>query len=324
MLDRTKKEQGTKKSMEIPVEGYPPLHGTVISGKYPGKRLVITAGVHGGEYVGILAAKELIHELNPSVLHGELVILPVVNEAGFYQGAKQIVPEDGVNLNRAFPGDHTKSAARRIAAAVEEYLYPRTDFLVDLHGGDINEGLVPLVFFPAAAGKAVEEAARAAAKLMAVCFRVPSMSANGLYSQAAHQGIPAMLLERGCRGQWTREEVAACKKDMHRLMEYLEIEPPQAPSAREKKLRDMREETDVQKEMGDMRYLEAAWDGFWFPYVKEGERARRGDLLGRLEDREGKQVKQYTAEFDGVVLYYTMSLGVRKGDPLIAYGRSLE
>lgn len=322
MPDKSNGVSGTKKELRIPVEAYPPLHCTVISGAYPGKRLVITAGVHGGEYVGILAAEELIRELDPSVMHGEVTILPIVNESGFYHGAKQVVPEDGVNLNRAFPGDRTKSAAWRIAAAVEEHLYSRADFLADLHSGDINEGLVPLVFFPVSSGKAVEEAARAAAKIMGVSYRVPSTSVNGLYSQAAQKGIPALLVEGGCRGQWSPKEVTACKRDMYRLMIHLGILEEENTGGKP----DWQEKTMVspivQVELDKTCYVEADGDGFWFPNVKEGEQIKKGSLLGELKSRKGEQIRQYAAEFDGVVLYYTVSLGVREGDPLVAYGRS--
>ena len=34
------------------------------------------------------------------------------------------------------------------------------DFLLDLHGGDINEAMEPLAFFPVGAGEAVERQAR--------------------------------------------------------------------------------------------------------------------------------------------------------------------
>ena len=49
------------------------------------------------------------------------------------------------------------SRSAKIAAAVETYLYPDADFLVDLHSGDIHEMVVPFAFFPVAAGETVEK-----------------------------------------------------------------------------------------------------------------------------------------------------------------------
>ena len=60
-------------------------------------------------------------------------------------------------------------------------------------------------------------------------------------------------------------------------------------------------------------YEEAPADGFWYPAVSAaGQKLKQGTLLGTLKD---------SAPFDGVVLYYTLSLGVKSGDPLIAYGK---
>ena len=79
-----------------------------------------------------------------------------------------MVPEDGVNLNRAFPGDSAGSLSARLAFALETALYPEADLLADLHSGDCNEALHPLVFFPAAGKKMVNQVSLDAAKVLTV------------------------------------------------------------------------------------------------------------------------------------------------------------
>ena len=153
----TKVEAGTKQWLKIPVDEECSLKAAAFCGSRPGKRLIVTAGVHGCEYIGILAVSRLIQELDPRQMKGEVVFLPIANEGGFYKEIKQLVPEDGVNLNRAFPGTEMGSRSAKIAAAVETYLYPGADFLVDLHSGDIHEMVVPFAFFPVAAGETVEK-----------------------------------------------------------------------------------------------------------------------------------------------------------------------
>lgn len=78
---------------------------TVICGCRPGKTLVVTAGVHGCEYVGIETLNQLKKELNPAALSGRVILLPLVNPEGFYHGSKQTIPADGQNLNRMFPAN---------------------------------------------------------------------------------------------------------------------------------------------------------------------------------------------------------------------------
>ena len=75
-----------------------------------------------------------------------------------------------------------------------------------------------------------------------------------------------------------------------------------------------------QREIEKAVYLEAPANGFWYPKIKEGQFVEKGELLGELQDLDGKLLEQYYAESRGVILYYTLSLGVRKDDPLVAYG----
>ena len=104
---------------------------------------------------------------------------------------------------------------------------PEADFLLDLHGGDWNEELAPLVFFPCGAGQTVEQETRRAAQALSVSMRVCSTARNGLYSWAAQKGIPALLLERGGNGRWTPEEVDAdCAGQMEKLRRDAELRGP--------------------------------------------------------------------------------------------------
>ena len=154
---------GRKVRVPLPVPGAQPLETLCLCGAAPGRTLVVTAGVHGCEYVGVQALRRLAVELDPAELSGNVILLPLANPTGFYAGAKQVVPEDGVNLNRAFPGDPAGTLSARLAYALETALYQAADFLADLHSGDCNEALYPLVFFPTAGTEAVNRAALTAA-----------------------------------------------------------------------------------------------------------------------------------------------------------------
>ena len=57
----------------IPVKGGQPIEGVRLVGNQPGKTLVVTAGVHGDEYVGIQAVRELLAQLSPGELSGQIV-----------------------------------------------------------------------------------------------------------------------------------------------------------------------------------------------------------------------------------------------------------
>ena len=66
-----------------------------------------------------------------------------------------------------------------------------------------------------------------------------------------------------------------------------------------------------------MRYLEAPGNGVWYPAIREGSCL---DLLGEIRRLDGSLMYRYESELDGMVFYYTLSLGVSEGEPLVAYG----
>ena len=99
-------ERNTKKHITFPVPGTDmAIPATIICGSVPGKTITISAGVHSREYIGIEAVIRLAQELVPEMVQGTVLLLHCCNYAGFISRSSDVVPFDGKNLNRAFPGD---------------------------------------------------------------------------------------------------------------------------------------------------------------------------------------------------------------------------
>ena len=292
----------------LPVRGGPGLPVWMLCGASDGPTLVLTAGVHGCEYVGIVTLRQLFARLSPAQIRGRVILLPLVNGEGFYAGSKQVVPSDGKNINRVFPPPAEGTMAQEIARTVVEQIYPNADFLLDLHGGDVNEAMTPLVFYPATAAPDVTAQAKAAAQHLEVMYRIPSTVQNGLYSYAAQCGIPSLLMEVGGMGLWTEKQVEMELRSIQSLMGYLDMGPAPVKNIR-------------QKEAKEMCYAEADFSGLWFPEVKPERLISAGQMLGRIEDLEGHILQTVHARWDGIVLYHTVSLGVAAEDALLAYGK---
>ena len=75
-----------------------------------------------------------------------------------------------------------------------------------------------------------------------------------------------------------------------------------------------------QTEISKAVYEEAPADGYWFPQVCAGQEVLKDALLGRWKSSDGTQNCEVRARFAGRVLYETTALGVRRNDPLVAYG----
>ena len=148
-----KKEKGywniEKTNYHIPI--------TIICGKQEGKTIVISSGVHSCEYVGIQAAIEIAQELSPNNISGTVIILHPVNYTGFFKRLPAVMPEDNKNLNRVFPGNKDGTLSEKIAYSFSKNLYPNIDFFFDLHGGDVQENVMPFVYFSGSADENIKE-----------------------------------------------------------------------------------------------------------------------------------------------------------------------
>lgn len=282
---------------------------TMINGSRPGKTILLTAGIHGGEYTGIETLIQLAEEILPEALQGRLILVPIANPTAFRAITFWNVPEDGQNLNRMFPGKQNGTLSEQIAYTITHTLQGIADFYIDLHAGDLHEQLTPYVYFPGNAQPKVTEESQAAAAVLQVPYRVKSTAATGAYNSAALRGTPSLLIERGGLGQWSTTEVAEYKEDIYRLLAHLGvIDAPNPPVNLQ------------QQEIAQAFYPCAQTDGLWYPHTSAGESIYAGQLLGEIKDPFGAVLEQIVAQADGVVLYQTVTLSIRKGDPTVAYG----
>jgi predicted deacylase len=118
-----------------------------VRGVGDGPRLTILGGIHGCEYSSIAAVIRVMNELDPGSLKGTVVGVPVVSMESFRRRSAFVVPADGKNLNRCFPGDPDGSYAEVLAHEIFEELIAPSDFLIDLHGGDLVEALEPFALY---------------------------------------------------------------------------------------------------------------------------------------------------------------------------------
>src|SRR5690348_3297228 len=70
-----------------------------------GPRLTVLAGVHGCEYAPMAAVRHWTRALAGRELRGSVRAVPVLNLPAFRARSPFVVPGDGKNLNRCFPGN---------------------------------------------------------------------------------------------------------------------------------------------------------------------------------------------------------------------------
>ena len=281
----------------------------LINGAGEGPTFVITAGVHAAEYASIAAALEIGQKHTPEALNGQLIVAPLLNQAGFPLRSIYVNPMDGVNLNRVFPGKPDGSASEQIAAWVFDNIIQQADFYFDLHGGDLIEALVPFGIFAVSGQAELDGKSRELAEITGIGYLVGREALSGsTFAAAAGAGIPAVLLEAGGQGIWPRSDVERLVTSVERAMIHYKMLAQEPPASIQPIL------------LEEFAWLFSQQAGLWYPQVAVGELVEKGQLVGKVTDVWGSTLQEAHAPVSGVVLFLVSSLAMNQGDPLLAVG----
>ncbi|WP_162303955.1 M14 family metallopeptidase [Microbacterium sediminis] len=277
-----------------------------ITGAVPGPIVTVIAGIHGTEYSSIATARRLIAEADPAQVRGTIRVAPVINLPAFYARTPFVVPHDGKNLNRSFPGDPAGTAAERIAAAVVTHLLSGSDFFFDLHCGDLPEALEPFAMYD---DSPVADIAREMA--LAYGFRhVVRQARSGrtvggsTSAQAADMGIPGITAESGECGILDPQAVDLHFRGLVNALRHIGSVTGDV------------EQFDAPVEHDSWLWLTTPAPGWWEAAVDTGETVAEGDLLGRVSPLIGGEAHEIRAPKAGVPLFVTSSPAV-KADGLL-------
>ena len=192
----------------------------VIRGPKPGPSLALVAGAHGTEYASIIALEKLI----------------LVNIASFEQKVPHVNPVDGKSMNRFYPGNPNRTQTERASWAMTKQVVEKSDYSIDLHGGDLDESLRPYSYC-APTGNAQQDAV---SRAMVLAFGLDTIilsadrprdpnAARYLETNASLRGKPSLTAEAGHAGTVEPEDVTALINGCLNVMRYLKMLPGSAP-----------------------------------------------------------------------------------------------
>ena len=107
-----------------------------------GPTVLILGGNHGDEYQGQIAAMKLARELTSEMVTGRIILIPSLNIPAA-RAATRLSPLDGMNMNRAFPGNPEGSITSQIAHFLTTVIFPLSDVVIDIHSGGRSMEFVP-------------------------------------------------------------------------------------------------------------------------------------------------------------------------------------
>src|SRR3989454_8121116 len=130
---------GSDAALSIPV--------AVFHGAKPGPVLALVSGAHGTEYTSIVALEKLIGLLDSARISGTVIIVPLVNIQSFEQKVPHLNPIDRKSMNRFYPGKPDGTQTERASFLITKEIVDRCDYLIDYHGGDLDESLRPYAYW---------------------------------------------------------------------------------------------------------------------------------------------------------------------------------
>ena len=107
-----------------------------------GPTVLVLGGNHGDEYQGQVALMKLARSISQEQVQGRLILIPSLNFPAALASTR-LSPIDGMNLNRAFPGDAEGSVTSQIAHYLTHELFPISDAVIDIHSGGRSMEFVP-------------------------------------------------------------------------------------------------------------------------------------------------------------------------------------
>src|SRR4026209_1328816 len=143
---------GSDAGYDIPV--------VVVHGAKPGPVFAVVSGAHGTEYSSIIAVEQLIDAVAPAELSGTLILVPLVNVPSFERIVPHVNPTDNKNMNRFYPGDPKGTQTDRASYVMTKEVVEKSDHLIDLHGGDLDENLRPYSYWTVTGNQKQDEISR--------------------------------------------------------------------------------------------------------------------------------------------------------------------
>jgi predicted deacylase len=277
-----------------------------------GRGVLAIGATHGNEYEGPVAIKHLMSEINPELVRGRMILMPTLNVPAFNAGVRD-TPDDGVNLNRAFPGDARGSITQRLAHFVSAQLFPRVHVVLDIHSGGQVARFVPISSFHHVENESQRRAMETAARGFGARFTMiyQNKTPGLLTSMAERLGKITIGSEFGWGAAVLREGVSMARQGILAAA----IEHGQYAGEQPKNQHCPREKQVLVDNSEPACYVPAPFDGHFEPLVDCGEYVKKAQRIGWQHDfnRLDAPAVEILAPHDGVVLCQAWTAKVFRG-----------
>jgi predicted deacylase len=266
---------------------------TVARGAKPGKRVVLTSGVHGDEMSSVHAVMTVMDQLDPAQMSGTVMAVTDISRPAMLAMQRKWPNSsrsiDLIDMNREWPGNENGTAPARHAALVfNRLLRPNADAAMDFHTGTTG---FEVSAFNIASMDVPETKAMADLYPVGQILDMP----KHVYSTTLHNallgvGIPAICPEVGAARMLNLPMIALFVEGTMNVLKHYGIVP--GPMGRTGK--------DVRVFVGRGAVPVAATEGGFVEHlVKINDQVEAGQKIAIQRNSFGEVVAEYTSPVTG-------------------------
>ena len=282
---------------------------TVAKGAKPGKRVVLTSGVHGDEMSSMHTVQTVMNQLDPAQMSGTVMAVTDVARPAI-ESMQRRWPNQGrgidlVDMNREWPGNENGVTApsRHAGLLFNRLLRPNADFAIDFHTG--TTGFEVTAFN-------IAEMDVPEIKAMAELYPIGQIFDNPTYPSVLHNafiaaGIPSFCPEIGAARHLDLEMIALFVEGTMNVLKHHGIVA--GPMGRTGK--------DVTVFVGNSAFpILATAGGIVEHLVKLNDKVEAGQKVAIQRNSFGEVVAEYTSGVAGEMTGQRSDAMSEPGNPL--------
>ena len=314
-LDINDLEPGKKhllyfQGVEMPTGQHWYVSVMVAKGAKPGKRGVLTSGVHGDEMSSVHTVQTVMSQLDPAQMSGTVMAVTDVSRPAL-ESMQRRWPNSGrgidlVDMNREWPGreNGVTAASRHAWLLFNRLLRPNADFAIDFHTGTTG---FDVTAFNLGAMDVPE------VKAMVELYPVGQIFDNHVYPGVLHNalmevGIPSFTPEIGAARILDPEMISLFVEGTMNVLKHHGIVA--GPMGRTGK--------DVTVFVGNSAYpILATAGGLVEHLVKLNDKVKAGQKVAIQRDSFGEVVAEYTSGVSGEITGQRSDAMSEPGNPLV-------
>lgn len=283
---------------------------TVAKGAKPGKRVVLTSGVHGDEMSSIHTVQTVINQLDPAQMSGTVMAVTDVSRPALENMQRRWLNQgrgiDLIDMNREWPGNEGGATApsRHAGLLFNRLLRPNADFAIDFHTGTTGFDVTAFNI----GGMDVPEV-----KAMVELYPVSQIFDNHVYPGVLHNafmdvGIPSFTPEIGAARGLDPEKIALFVEGTMNVLKHHGIVA--GPMGRTGK--------DVTVFVGNSAFpILATAGGIVEHLVKLNDKVEAGQKVAIQRNSFGEVVAEYTSGVAGEITGQRSDAMSEPGNPLV-------